>query len=377
MRLLTHVAQRIVNEVNQVLSEEVIVMNREGTIIAASDRSRIGSFHQGGKEVIMTEQKLLITEKETERLQGVKVGLNLPIRFQQKVIGAVGITGSKSGAALHGELIQRLTELIIEEAYAAEKLDSELRGLETFVYEWLHTETVTAELQDRGYILGIEMSEARYCVLLQLWQQQEEALEPGVEIDVLETIRSVFPNEQKDVLVRWGRGRFALLASAKQHSRHGLAQELVTLARKIKEKYHLGLRAGISRQQPDPLQMNLAYREAQQALAVKKAEEPIIFYDTFILEVVLAEAKPETRQHIIDKALGQLQAETELIETLQAYFAHQLSIKETATALHIHINTLHYRLKRIQELSGCQLKETKDLVALFIALWYYKEQSIR
>ncbi|MFC0473580.1 PucR family transcriptional regulator [Halalkalibacter kiskunsagensis] len=76
------------------------------------------------------------------------------------------------------------------------------------------------------------------------------------------------------------------------------------------------------------------------------------------------------------QTLAKLMDEPDLLSTLQAYFDHQLSIKATASSLHIHINTLHYRLKRVQELSGCSIKETKGLVTLFIVLWYYHD-SIR
>ena len=78
MRLLRHIAQRIVNEVSKVIEEEVIVMNDEGVIIAASDSSRVGSFHQVGKEVVIHGKKQMITESDSKKYKGVKMGLNLP-----------------------------------------------------------------------------------------------------------------------------------------------------------------------------------------------------------------------------------------------------------------------------------------------------------
>lgn len=375
MRILAQMAQRIVNEVTKVIDEEVIVINRDGYIIAGSDSSRIGNFHEGGKEVITTERKLFITAEEVKRLQGVKIGLNLPIRFQQRVIGVIGITGSKPATIRHGELIQRMTELIIEEAYAAERLDSKMRGIETFVYEWLHSESVTLDFQERGEILGIDMNEPRYCVLAQLDQSEKELIEPGVELDILDTIRAVFPNQRKDVIVRWGPGRFALLLSAKQHSEQKLYQDLHRLSKKVEEKHGIAFGAGISRMHEEASLLHAAYKEAKQALAERGAEEKLVFYDELTLEIALAEVSPETRVKIVEKVLGGISSERELIETLQAYFSNQLSIKETAASLHIHINTLHYRLKKIQELSGYQLKETKELVTLYVALWYYKEYS--
>ncbi|MFC0473583.1 sugar diacid recognition domain-containing protein [Halalkalibacter kiskunsagensis] len=143
MRLLTHVAQRIVNEVSQVIVEEVIAINSDGTIIASSDKSRVGQYHEGGVEVIQSKEKRMITLDDVERLKGVKVGLNLPISFQQQIIDVIGITGSQPDTVRYGELIQKMTELIIQESYAAEQLDAKLRGIETYVSEWLHSEVLT------------------------------------------------------------------------------------------------------------------------------------------------------------------------------------------------------------------------------------------
>ncbi len=73
-----------------------------------------------------------------------------------------------------------MTKLILEEAYAAERFDSKLRGLETFVYEWLHSDAITPDFEERGEILGIDINEPRYCLLVQLEQVENELIEPGI-----------------------------------------------------------------------------------------------------------------------------------------------------------------------------------------------------
>ncbi|MDT8861454.1 helix-turn-helix domain-containing protein [Alkalihalobacillus sp. MEB130] len=372
MRLLRHIAQRIVNEVSKVIEEEVIVMNDEGVIIAASDSSRVGSFHQVGKEVVLHGKKQMITEGDSKKYKGVKMGLNLPIHFQRNVIGVIGITGSHPTTVRYGELIQRMTELIIQEAFAAERLDSKLRGLETFVYEWLHAKTLSEEFIERGEILGIQMNEPRYCVLVQLDEESKELNETLLEQDMIQRVRALLPNEEKDILVRWGNGRFVLLVSAKVHTEKELYHALERLHKGLEKTHSIRCRSGISRVHHDPVSFSTAYHEAKQALNVKMKEETVIFYQSLTLEIALTEVSSGTRKKLITEVLGKLLDEPELLETLEVYLNHQLSVKEAAKSLHIHINTLHYRLKRIQDLSGCHLKETKELVTLFLALWYYR-----
>lgn len=60
--------------------------------------------------------------------------------------------------------------------------------------------------------------------------------------------------------------------------------------------------------------------------------------------------------------------ETELVKTLEAFFAHTGNLARTATALHIHRNTLLYRLGRINEISGLDLDDPEERLALWLAL---------
>ena len=53
---------------------------------------------------------------------------------------------------------------------------------------------------------------------------------------------------------------------------------------------------------------------------------------------------------------------------MAAYFAHDLDVLATARALHLHANTLRYRLGRIEKLLGRSLKQPATIAALHIAL---------
>lgn len=374
MRLLEHVAQRIIDEVTKVIEEEVIVINRDGYIIAASDTSRIGSFHEGGMEVIRTKQKLIISKEELNRFRGVKIGLNLPIRFQQQVIGVIGITGSKQETTRHGELIQRMTELIIEEAYARETLDSEMRGLETFVSEWLHSVTMSADWIERGELLGMNMTVPRYCVLVQL---EDEAIAANVELDIFRFIQSIFSPEHDHVIVRAGKGRIILLyATSNKRSDEQLHSMFTALMNRIEKQFRVEVKIGSSRMHL-PHEMHDAYNEAKRALAITDKDEKVVVYGSFPLELALHEIAQPTKQSIVSKVLGNVLDSDELLLTLETYFERDLSLKETAKALHIHINTLHYRLKRIHALTGFDVRKMKDLVTLYLAYTFYKQSKFR
>ena len=58
----------------------------------------------------------------------------------------------------------------------------------------------------------------------------------------------------------------------------------------------------------------------------------------------------------------------ELVKTLEAFFANLGNLARTADALHVHRNTLLYRLGRIREISGLDLDDPEDRLALWVAL---------
>lgn len=58
----------------------------------------------------------------------------------------------------------------------------------------------------------------------------------------------------------------------------------------------------------------------------------------------------------------------ELIKTLEAYFNHLGNLRATSEALHVHRNTLLYRLERIKEISGMDLDNAEEHFALWLAL---------
>jgi sugar diacid utilization regulator len=72
---------------------------------------------------------------------------------------------------------------------------------------------------------------------------------------------------------------------------------------------------------------------------------------------------PQIRQFVSED----LRAGGALLETLQAYAAADLNAKLAAERLHVHVNTAHYRLAKISERTGCDLRRISDVIELLIA----------
>jgi hypothetical protein len=66
-------------------------------------------------------------------------------------------------------------------------------------------------------------------------------------------------------------------------------------------------------------------------------------------------------QPLLVALLAPLQRNPDLLDTLAAYLANDLDRRRTAAAVHVHPNTLDYRLRRIVELTGVDLFTSRGL----------------
>jgi purine catabolism regulator len=57
-----------------------------------------------------------------------------------------------------------------------------------------------------------------------------------------------------------------------------------------------------------------------------------------------------------------------LWEAVVAYFDNDLDVVRTAAALHLHPNSLRYRLARVEKLLGRSLKQPSTIAGVYIAL---------
>ncbi|GHF17815.1 PucR family transcriptional regulator [Pseudolysinimonas yzui] len=81
----------------------------------------------------------------------------------------------------------------------------------------------------------------------------------------------------------------------------------------------------------------------------------------------------EMMRHLADGVLNPIIAHdadhgTELLRTLAVYFQNQGRLRQAAAQLFVHEHTLSYRIKKIEQLTGRQLKNYRDAFELWLAV---------
>jgi PucR family transcriptional regulator, purine catabolism regulatory protein len=122
---------------------------------------------------------------------------------------------------------------------------------------------------------------------------------------------------------------------------------------------------GIGRPVTGIVDANHSLRDAE--LAVRRGGVTW-FEDLDLATFMVSEIAPERLDPKVDEILAVLRQNPPLHEALSAYFEHDLDIAATAASLHMHRNSLRYRLARAEQVLGRSLKQPATIAAIHIAL---------
>ncbi len=128
----------------------------------------------------------------------------------------------------------------------------------------------------------------------------------------------------------------------------------------------LRLGAGATAAGPEDLRASLT--QARFALTAADAVAPVRGVEQLeTLGGLMAGVPEEVRAVFGERVLGAL-GDGMLRETLEVFLANNCSWARTAQALHLHVNTVHYRMERVQLLTGRDLSRLDHKLDLYAAL---------
>lgn len=354
--LTTEAAEYMVRQTMAKLRRNINIMDRDGVILASGDSSRVGERHEGAAEVVRTGEAVSVDGDQATVWRGSRIGRNLPLSLNGRVIGVVGVTGEPSELAELGELVQMTCELFLQQMLMKSGKEWRLR---------LGGEVMEAIAAGRWEADSVQVQLAVLQISLKApYQLLDIELAPHslTEKELLALL--LMQQEEGAALLRLEHARrIRLLYSGltEQQAERRLRQFGETLA-------HSGVTYRIGRSAAERGEdLAVAMREA--ALAVPYAASPgeTAVYGGLAPQILLGQTDEELGHRYVGRTLAALN--TTLLDTLQAFFDCNRSLQDTATVLFIHRNTLVYRLGKIKEKTGYDPHLFHDAFALQAALW--------
>jgi carbohydrate diacid regulator len=356
--LTPELAQQIAGETSAIIGLNVLITDVDGTVIGSGDTSRVGSFHEASVEVVRTVQPAAHDPEQARALRGVLPGTTLPIVLDGKAVGTVGITGSPALVSRFGQVVKRQTEILLQESVLLRSRLLRERAIEDLFRDiaYFDAEVVGPDfVAFRASELGYDLALPRRAVLVDL---------PGVVVDaaLLRTIRSAFGDPQ-DIT-----GALASHLVVLYRIRAG------DLRKRCAELELRGLPAtvGIGAVATTVAGLRESYEDALSALRLGAifGEGSVHAIEDVRVGQLLSTVPQRARTRFTGALAGRLREQADwpvLRETTIAWCESGFNLVRAAAGLHIHKNTLLYRLEKISQLAGTPAREPRACLPLYLA----------
>jgi len=374
-------AQRIVEEMEGIIHKHINMMDSSGYIIASTDPLRIGQFHGAAQRVIANRMDELIVSGDGD-FEGAREGINLPIMFNDEIIGVIGITGSLDEVKQFGLIIKKMTELLVLDSYKKEQGQLEDRTRSYFIEEWIfgnsHEDDRTFEV--RGRLLGIDIHKPRIVAVQYL---ASTASDESSEIDmqrirekIIRDLKKEIEYNKDNIVISIG-SKYIYLFNSK--STAFVRDKLEEIKNKLEANYAVRVSTGIGNIRTNYNGISQSYLEAEKALKVSlsSSAREIRLYDDINIELFIEEIPHRVKREFVKKIFrGCTEKEiSEWIEILEVFFKYNGSINRAADEMYIHKNTLQYRINKLIRRTGFDPRVTKDALLLYLALLIYRTEE--
>lgn len=378
-------AQEIAGDTSAVIGFNVLITDAEGIVIGSGDSSRVGSFHEASVDVVRTKEPATHSASQAQQLRGVRPGMTLPLITNGQAVGTVGITGTPAQVRRFGLLVKRQTEILLRESVmlrsrllaerAAEKLLADIASYDPQVVEGDFLVFRAAEL-------GFDLRLRRVAVAFEVSVPHPAPRRQGgtrsrdmalVRSELLRTVGEIFADPQ-DIVASTAPGWIGVLHRLSAGcSTTSLVADCRRVTDLIAAQDGLVARAGIGEPATSVGGLHDSYQDACDALRLGARfadTDPVHQITDLRVHQVVTAVSQAARNRLLDLTATELRAQPDwpsLRDTVTAWCESGFNLVRTAEALHIHRNTVVYRMNKIEQITGRSLREYRTAMALYLA----------
>ena len=356
------VFQNIVLQFKDAVDTEIGVIDAEGTVIACTELSEIGShWNELVNSINDAEESVVPLAGKTFKTLS---GWNGHFDFAVFAYGENEMSRAACSMAA--------VALNAAKSYYEEKYDKV-----SFIKNIISDNILISDIYMRAKELHVAAEVPRGVFVIRPVEGRSEAIS-------LEVVQNLFPDRQNDFVISVGETDVALIHQMPESTTNkDLEKVATTIEEALREDGESHVFVGIGTLALHLRDLAKSYKEAQIAIEVGKVfdtERYVINYEnlgigrliyqlpTTLCEMFLQEV---FKKNPID-ALDQ-----ETLFTIYKFFENNLNVSETARKLFVHRNTLVYRLEKIKKLTGLDLREFDDAITFKVALMVKKYLTSR
>ena len=392
MQLNSALARQISDKTNQVLKRDLIIADLSGQILAGSPQ------HVFVPEALSAAQTGRSSNSDFENRQTKW----WPFVYDERTIAVFGLpldTGPITQEAV--TLLQGLAEVIVYQHFLLDKIQSAERVRADFLRQLLTAPSIDpADIHRQADILQLNLRVAQSVILIHL-DGFEDAIrskhpelsseEQQLQIDsaaesINNLIRDGFKKLAENLVAYLGENHYILLKGL-------IGESLTTLntIRQMNEKagqtqgilmagtFDHPITIGVGQYYPDLAGLRKSYQDAKLALEVGTKVWGIgrVYHITHVgMFITLAGTTQERKAELAHQILSPLLRDEQLFKTVQTFLACGLNLTDAAEKLHIHRNTLIYRLDKTKKLINLDPRHFDDALQIKLGLMFYGDQTV-
>lgn len=392
MLLNSALARQIADKANQVLKRDLLIADLSGQILAPTPSRTVVA------EALSAAQT---GRSSTSEFDGRQTKW-WPFVYEERTIAVFGLpldTGPITQEAV--TLLEGLAEVIVYQHFLLDKIQSAERVRADFIRHLLTAPSIDpADIHRQADILQLNIRSPQAVILIRAdgfeesirsehaqLSSEEQQLQIDSASETLNTLlRAGFNNVQENLVAYLGENVFIVLK--------GLTGEALTTLNTIRQmnekaavvhgtlqtaKLPHAITIGVGQYYPDLAGLRKSYQDAKLALEVgiKVWGTGRIYHIKQVgMFITLAGTTQERKAELAHQILSPLLRDEQLFKTVQTFLACGLNLTDAAEKLHIHRNTLIYRLDKTKKLIGLDPRHFDDALQIKLGLMFYQDQTV-
>lgn len=342
MELTAQLGQEIIHRLTRYIDVPINLMDPHAKIVASTNPDRINQPHGGAQYVIEKLTPLRFSSEEASRYINTKPGVNLPIFHRGELAGVVGLTGEPDEVFQAAGMTQGSVEIALEQLYIQKQAFYQERQWNYWFHRLTSNENVLVEELEKEalYTLQADVKKTWQVLVFQIKSPYEHS----------DSIRQKIKKRGAPLFVLPYKENFIVAA---------IPFEEKPLMLDFNGKVGVG-EPGYS-----VTGIRKSFYQAMQAIEIDHEQSLIVYSASLKMERLLSHIESSTYEDVTLPYANRLhKLEESYSHTLRTFFKNNLKMNQTAADLHIHRNTLIYRLEQIHKKVGLDARNFKDAVIL-------------
>lgn len=289
----------------------------------------------------------------------------------------MGVSGTPDDVRNYGELVKMTAELIVEQAALMSQVQWNKRHREELLLQLIEGSSLNeGQLLSIAQRLDLDLAQPRVATVIKVIPEPGEP----VTLEHLQKLVHLLEYPERDNIVGIASVSMNEIVVLKpvtivnnNWSRKEEQKRVAKLLKRIDNECDFSIQMAIGDYYPGLVGLAKSYETAKATIeSSHPSDGPILFYQDRKLSVLVSSIKHDPwratqLKEPIDKLIV-ADSKNVLLKTLRTFFEQNCDLAQTCESLHIHRNTLRYRLDKIEQVTALNINNLDEKVQLYLAL---------